>query len=288
MTHQELLNAIHIDQYTQPTQSLLDSITTDLEGYLDRWNGLSEELHIIINSLINLGTLSDIPDQPSPEDFFDLTGFGHFKECYDFSPSFIIKFCAERNPTTDEAKALEDAFANGMDDIFLPTKYYPLPYPLYANNLERDDEEAEIYDESTGNWIENPEWHDNTVLTAVCIQPKVVSAERYYADEDSDYPYDKLAGAEFMSSSSDKTWDSSRDALDIPLSDDRYEWRGLNGACLVWLMDFKKLYGLSRLKQFAKFCEEFHIWDLHSENVGYTLPGADGIEYPIILDWMSR
>lgn len=286
MTHQELLDAIHIDIYTNPTQTLLTSVVADLEGYLDKWTGLERELPVIIHSLIDLGVLSDTPNQPTPEAYFELMRFGHFKECYRFSPSFIIKFCAERNPTNDEAQALEDAFANDMDDVFLPTKYYPLPYPMYANNLERDDEEAEIYDESTDEWIENPEWHDDTVLTAICIQPRVISADCKYTDVDHTDIYNKPSDAEC--NVSPKMWPVTCDRLGIPFTDDRYEWRGLNGVCALWAKDFKNLYGLSRLKQFAKFCEEFHIWDLHSENVGYTLPGADGVEYPVILDWMSR
>lgn len=284
MTKEELMNKVNVNQFSDSTRRLLMDIITDMSGLLDRWPGLEDETTTIVDGLTNLGTLQDTPGTPSPEDLFEIMGFGHFKECYYFSPSFVIKFCAERNPTTDEEKALGDAFANGFDDLFLPTKYYELPHPLTSENLERDDDDEEVYDEEAGTWIDNPEWHDNTILTHVSIQPKVTLASHKYAELDN--AYNKSADAECLTSKTG--WEVTRISLGLPFNADRYDYLGLNGVCLVWALDFVRVYGVARLKLFAKFCEEYHIWDLHSENVGYTLPGADGTAYPVILDWMSR
>lgn len=288
MTYHELLEQAHIDDFTTSTRDFLTCIAVDMAKYLSTWPKLDEELGSIANSLHYLGILLDYPIEleASPEQWFNLEGFGHFKECYTFSPSFVIKFCAERNPTTDEAKLLDDAWANDMDDVFLSTKYYDLPHPLYSENLEKDDEECEIWDESVGNWVENPDWHDDTILLSVCIQPRVLSAEKRYAEADIPDIFNKPVDAECGVSGS--VWEETREFLGLPHDANRYDFQGLNGVCRLWARDFKNLYGVARLRQFAKFCEEFHVWDLHSENVGYTLPGADGIQYPIVLDWMSR
>lgn len=286
MTYEELLVEIRMNRFSKSTRELLTRVTRDMAEYLDRWPGLETEVRTIIDRLADLGALMDTPNSPSPEEQFDLEGFGHFKECYSFSPSFVIKFCAERNPTLDESNLLTDAYTAGFDDLFLPTKYYQLPHPLTAAYLEVDDDDCEVYNEKEGRWVENTEWHDDSILTHICIQPRVLSAERRYPEHDADNIYNKPVDVECGTTPS--AWELTRRDLNLPDDADRYDYRGLNGVCLLWAADFKNLYGVARLKAFAQFCEEYHVWDLHSENVGYTLPGKDGIAYPVILDWMSK
>lgn len=286
MTYEELLAEVDINRFSESTRELLAKVARDMAEYLDQWPGLESETSTIIDRLADLGVLMDTPNSPSPEEQFNIEGFGHFKECYTFSPSFVIKFCAERNPTLDESKLLTDAFSAGFDDLFLPTKYYRLPHPLTATSLEVDDEECEVYDEEEEKWVENTEWHDDSILTHICIQPRVLSAEHKYADPNDPDIYNRPVDVECGTTPS--AWETTRRELALPDDANRYDYRGLNGVCQLWASDFKNLYGVARLKAFAQFCEEYHVWDLHSENVGYTLPGKDGISYPVILDWMSK
>lgn len=286
MTHEELLVKVHINDFTSSTRDLLTDIAKDLAHYLDTWPGIDKEATCFIDRLIALGTLMDTPNSPSPEELFNLEGFGHFKECYTFSPSFVIKFCSERNPTTEEGNVLVDALAHGFDNLFLPTKYYPLPHPLTSDNLEVDDDDSEVYDEEEGRWVDNTEWHDDTILTHICIQPRVISAERKYTDPEDPNIFNNPVY--FECSTTPSGWTETCKHLNLPADTNRYDYRGLNGVCLMWAADFKRIYGVARLKAFAQFCEEYHVWDLSSENVGYTLPGKDGTAYPVILDWMSK
>lgn len=287
MTYEELLEKAHINGFSSTTRRLLAEVTADIALLAAGCNTPDNEYLTLADGIHSLGILEDTPGAPSPENYFELEGFGHFKECYYLSPNFVIKFCAERNPTTEEAKLLSDAYENGFEDLFLPSKYHELPFPLTSDNLEKEDEDQEVYDEDRGGWVENPEWHDDTVLTHICIQPRAISAERFYADPLSENVYDKIVDAE-CNCGSKNAWETTRVDLGLPADTDYRDYRGINGLCKVWALDFIKAFGVSRLKLFAQFCKEFHVWDLHSENVGYTLPGADGTRYPIILDWMSR
>ena len=287
MTYEELLEKADIDGFSSTTRRLLTEVTADITLLAAGRNIPDSEYLTIADGIHSLGVLEDTRGGPSIEDYFELQGFGHFKECYYLSPNFVIKFCAERNPTLEEAKLLSDAYENGFEDLFLPSKYHELPFPLPSDNLEKEDDDQEVYDEDQGQWVDNPEWHDNTVLTHICIQPQVISAERFYADPSTDNTYNKPVDAE-CNCGSKHSWEITRTELGLPEDAWYADYRGLNGLCLIWARDFIKRFGVARLKMFSHFCEEFHVWDLHGENVGYTLPGADGTRYPIILDWMSR
>ena len=54
---------------------------------------------------------------------------------------------------------------------------------------------------------------------------------------------------------------------------------------LTWLKSLAENYGAETFERFAIFCDDWHIWDLHNENIGFLRTRE--VELPIILDWMS-
>lgn len=284
MTYQEILAKCDAERFHSSTRQLLTCIAIDIADLSRKYPRLDQEFAAIGCSMESLGTLMDTPNCPSPDNFLDLMGFGHFKECYSFSPSLVIKFCAERNPTAEEEKALEDAYRNDMEFLFLPTFYYELPHCLSSENLEKDDEDDEIYDEDKG-WIPNPEWGDNTLITHACLQLAAETADYHYFNE-YDSCFNKLSECECNVST--KMWHKTRDFIGLPVDTEAEDFQGLANICMLWARDVFNLYGLDALKRFSDFCQEYHIWDLHSSNVGYALSGGDELSIPVIMDWMSR
>lgn len=284
MTREYLMSECGADKFSKDTRRFLGAIASDVAALSDEYPAIESEQPQIIDTLYALGQMLDTPDFPSPATFLDLEGFGHFKECYTFSPSLVIKFCAVRNPTDEEMKALQDAKEHGLEYLFLPTFYHPLPVHLSSSELEVDDDEMEIYCEEQGGWIENPDWEDNTIMTVACVQMRAITADRKFYDATESY-LNKTSDAECNIHSG---WVDTCRALGLPESEKSYEWRGLGGVCLLWARDFASMYGIGALREFATFCDECHLWDLHSENVGYSLEDENGVSRPIILDWMSR
>lgn len=284
MTKEYLMSECGANQFSKYTRLFLGAIASDVVTLSSKYPVIESETPQIIDTLYALGQMLDTPDSPSPAAFLDLENFGHFKECYTFSPSLVIKFCAKRNPTYEEKKALQDAKDHDLGYLFLPTFYHPLPVELTSSELEVDDDDMEIYCEEEGGWVENPEWEDNTILTTACLQLRAITAEQKFSDAASHYR-NITSDAECNVTSS---WAETRRVLGLPESEKWYDWRGLGGVCLLWARDFSLMYGVHALREFSLFCDEFHIWDLHSENVGYSLEDENGVSRPIILDWMSR
>ena len=54
---------------------------------------------------------------------------------------------------------------------------------------------------------------------------------------------------------------------------------------LTWLKSIVENYGKEFFEKFAIFCDDWHIWDLHEDNIGFSR--TPEVELPIILDWMS-
>lgn len=55
---------------------------------------------------------------------------------------------------------------------------------------------------------------------------------------------------------------------------------------LTWLKSLAENYGTEIFERFAIFCDDWHIWDLHEDNIGFLR--TPEVELPIILDWMSN
>lgn len=285
MTYQEILNACNSERFHSSTRQLLACVAIDIAELSSKYPRLDAELNTIAMRMRDLGDLMDAPNCPTPSDYFELIGFGHFKECFCFSPSLVIKFCAERNPTDEEEKALQDAFANDLDFLFLPTFYYELPHCLSSTELEKDDEDYEVYDEETSDWVKNPEWEDNTLITHMCIQLTAETAEVKYFNPKDNY-LNKLADAECGIHG--RSWTQTREVIGLPGNASSDDYEGLNGICLLWARDLAQMYGIDALRRFSDFCVDYHIWDLHSSNVGYVSSGRGAESVPVIMDWMSR
>lgn len=54
---------------------------------------------------------------------------------------------------------------------------------------------------------------------------------------------------------------------------------------LTWLKSIVENYDKEFFEKFAIFCDDWHIWDLHEDNIGFLR--TPEVELPIILDWMS-
>lgn len=276
MTSVDLLNARHTAWSTIQTENFICAVAEALARMSRNLPDPSTDFNEMVNALDNLALLLNNTDpNVTPEDYFDLENFGHFKECYSISPHFVLKFCAERNPTREERKLLQDAKENGMDHMFVPSEYIELPRHIESSNLEKDDDESEAYDEELHEWGPNPEWHDNTLFTHICIQAQV---HPLGYDEDGFVPEVAVH----------HRWDETRESLSLPPEEKPIDWEGLSGCAIPWVKSVINTYGLDFTKQFAAFCAEYHVWDLHADNVGYTLPAAGGKSLPVILDWLSR
>lgn len=199
--------------------------------------------------------------------------FGAYKECYPWTDLYVIKFCAQRNPTLDEQSLLTKATEHGIAHFFVPSFYTQLPRRIESALLDKEDDGLQ-YNPETHEWEENPDWEDNTLLTHICIQPRIS-------------PYSDTTGDERFNTSVLK-WREMLRLVPQLHSDDRQEWEALNGACLKWVIDFGYYYGREGLIRLRDFCETFKIWDLHSDNTGHLLPTVSGYGAPVVLDWMSN
>lgn len=215
-------------------------------------------------------------EEDNIESFFGTPiAFGSFKECYPWTSQYVIKFCAQRNPTVEEQAIIVRAAEHGVGHFFIPSVYIQLPRLIDSQNLDKEDDESEIYNPDTHIWEPNPDWEDNSVFTHICIQPRV----------------EPLGDSEENSRQfciHEKDWQRMVEAIPTLRYDNRQDWFILAGTCLNWLVDFAHYYGQTGLTALRDFCETFGIWDLHSENVGNLIPSISGRAAPIILDWMSR
>lgn len=228
-------------------------------------------LQALTNCINNVPAL-----ETNVEDYFGTPiAFGSFKECYPWTSQYVIKFCAKRNPTLDEQSVLMRAAEHSVSHFFIPSFYIQLPRPLESQNLDKDDDDSELYDPDTHQWSPNSEWEDNSVFTHICIQPRVAPLGD---SEDNSRQF----------SNHEKDWGRMVRRIPQLVGEDREDWFILSGTCLNWLIDFAHYYGKTGLVTLRDFCETFGIWDLHSENVGNLIPSISGRAAPIILDWMSR
>lgn len=231
------------------------------------------------DALLALANLLDNTNKTVEDNIEDYLGepiaFGSFKECYPWTSQYVIKFCAIRNPTLDEQSVLLNAHTHSCAHFFVPSFYIQLPRPIDSQLLDKDDDDAEIYDADVGRWVPAPDWQDNSALTYICIQPRI--APLGDSDENA-----------HAFSNHEKDWPQMVNLIPQLQGEDPKAWYKLAGTCLNWLVDFAHYYGRAGLASLRDFCETFGIWDLHAENVGHLIPSISGRAAPIILDWMSR
>lgn len=201
--------------------------------------------------------------------------FGSFKECYPWTSQYVIKFCAVRNPTLNEQSILLSAAEHNARHFFVPSFYIQLPHQIESQYLDKDDDDAEVYDSDTHTWVPFPDWEDDSLLTHICIQPKVA-------------PLGDTDDNAHAFSVHEKDWPRMMERIPQLQGENPKSWYVLAGTCLNWLADFAHYYGRAGLTSLRDFCETFGIWDLHGENTGHLIPSVSGRAAPIILDWMSR
>lgn len=232
----------------------------------------ADEANYLKAGMRALGELTATPGA-TPELFFEMEAFGGFKECYYLSPHFVLKFCSRRNPTIPERELLERAIEAGLSDVFLPTRYVCLSRLIPSASLDKDDDDREVYDEEYEKWIENPTWVDNSDFDYLCIQLRAIPL----GDSDDN--------SITFSVQTDIGWERSRKMSGLPADAIKEDWIGLQGVAIPWLWEYIHRYGVEAARKLNEFCTEYHVWDLHAENVGVS---ADDSRRPIILDWMSR
>lgn len=282
-----------MNMYQDTVSQLCDSVTSpnrNTTAFINRvatgWVNMARKNHLTLfpdanvkdalQALANLidNTAETIEDEPGTYLGEPLSLNGAFKECYEWTPDYVIKFCSKRNPTLDEINVLLDAKEYGVDHFFVPSFYAPLPRLINLPHLDKDDDESEVYVEGEG-WVPNPEWEDNTPASYICIQPRI----QPLGDTDENAR---------AFSNHQKDWAEMTRIVPQLAGEDRKDWYILSGACLVWVAQFGHYYGKDGLLKLRDFCETFGIWDLHADNVGHFIPKVSGYNAPVILDWMSR
>lgn len=267
-----------IDNVNETTAEFIKRVATGWVDMATRHSLVMPPKADVLDALQALtDCINNVPAlETNVEDYFGTPiAFGSFKECYPWTSQYVIKFCAKRNPTLDEQSVLMRAAEHSVSHFFIPSFYIQLPRPLESQNLDKDDDDSELYDPDTHQWSPNSEWEDNSVFTHICIQPRVAPLGD---SEDNSRQF----------SNHEKDWGRMVRCIPQLVGEDREDWFILSGTCLNWLIDFAHYYGKTGLVTLRDFCETFGIWDLHSENVGNLIPSISGRAAPIILDWMSR
>lgn len=203
-------------------------------------------------------------------------GKGCFKATYELPHlnNYVVKFCSQKNPTQDEKAILEVAKIENMNFAFCPTgfvDFYGMTCDLdeLIDDAYDNDDEAQIYDEEAGEWIDNEDWCGR-YATALEIQPRVEKAGDTYWIYWRDYE------------------NEHGDPLTNPDTGEIVDYdtiKTLNIASREWLERFLHLYGNTCLERLADFVCKYHIFDLHNDNIGYWY--CDGVKLPVILDWLS-
>lgn len=286
VTAESIESAICTDHLKEADRRFINDFIEALEGISHMIDLPRKEIpHLIkgVNRMIHL--LEDDSPDASPVNYFEYLNHGFFKECYALSPNLVIKFCAERNPTESEEALLNAAIEEDIQELFLPTIFLPLPRSFQSTKLDVDDDDEDVFDSDTNEWIPNPEWKDNSILTHICIQERAIPQRAILKDDPA---FDEMEDTE-VDAWSDNVWRVSAAELGIdPDLEFADKWKGLSGASIHWVRSLIDLYGIDYARRFAYFCQTFPLWDLHSENVGYTLlPGPYGVKLPVILDFFS-
>lgn len=226
-----------------------------------------------IQGILNrLEALSYLTGQ-TPETYFEMVAYGHFKEVYRTDLGLVLKFCSARNPTIDEIELTAKAEKAGFAQFFLPSEYITLPKLMESAKLDPDDEGQYAYDEINHKWDRLEEWMDWTQFTHLCIQPEVTTygdlpnEKLYHVIYDSSYKECKL-----------KMWHGDlldRDIMGV-----------FDGVPTEWVRQMLTIHGMEGTYAFAKWCSTERVYDMHSDNVG--LYDHNGLQYPVIIDWLSK
>lgn len=198
----------------------------------------------------------------APGDRFDCFSCGAFKEAYRASDSIVVKFCSIDNETDKEQNLLTAAEDAGLLHLFVPTIFHELPCKLPITQLNDSNSFRYYYNYDYHTWNRNPNTEDFE-LNYLEIQPLVIPSSHTACET--------------------IFWDEQDEIIPgIPIA----IIRRIPTTNLTWLKSIVENYGEEFFKKFAIFCDDWHIWDLHEDNIGFLR--TPEVELPIILDWMSN
>lgn len=181
----------------------------------------------------------------APGDQFNCFSCGAFKEAYHASDSIVVKFCSVDNETDKEQSLLAAAEDAGLLHLFVPTIFHELPCKLPVTQLDDSNSSRYYYNYNYHTWNRNPGTEDFE-LNYLEIQPLVIPS--------SHIAYETIA------------WDIQNEIIPgIPMT----VMRRIPTTNLTWLKSLAENYGTEIFERFAIFCDDWHIWDLHEDNIGF-------------------
>lgn len=196
----------------------------------------------------------------APGEVFGCFSCGAFKEAYHASDSIVVKFCSTDNETKKEQALLAAAEEADILELFVPTFFHRLPVNLPVTQLDDTNSSRYTYNYHYHTWCKDPSV-DDFELNYLEIQPMVIPA--------SHVAYENIRGSE-----------------ETPIPNiSMTVIRRIPTNNLTWLKSIVENYGKEFFEKFAIFCDDWHIWDLHEDNIGFLR--TPEVELPIILDWMS-
>lgn len=215
-------------------------------------------------------------------------GTGAFKECYELTDHFIIKFASACNRTDLEEHIINAALDEDVKG-FIPSYFIPLfgyKVPLYL--IDGDDQYYEVRHSHTNfNTYSLHRRAEDPFATYAVIQPRIkCTVDR------SDYQ-ECLMAWRCPAYVDDVQPRYEGDELPAPLTNpDTGEIIpkeivfSLNISDRFWLEEYMRYYGAEALAELAAFIEKYSICDLHNANLGYIIDDSGDLQ-PIILDWIS-
>lgn len=209
-----------------------------------------------------------------PVNFWQPIACGAYKECYHMAgaPEFVIKFASQLNRTQDEIEILQLADCVGLSDLFLPTYFVPLCSTTLPADL-LDDEHSD----DSSRWITRPGDSEGYTQNPNWVVPELKYIQIQPTISRLSYPKDRMLDpAEYE---------------DCPLLSDAGQpipWDTVYETTIAsrdWLAAVIRCYGSRMVRDLASFIQTNCLYDLHNNNTGYIL--RNGVEYPVIIDWLS-
>jgi hypothetical protein len=173
-----------------------------------------------------------IKKQLPPDEEFNLLAFGAYKECYNLSANFVIKFCSVNNNTSAEIGTYQKAWEENLSDLFLDTWFFPLDTYLPTT------------------YIEEPEFD------YLEIQPKV----KTFAIDIPHYKSFPYTIENYLAA-----------PIQDPKSDEIADFHAIRGylSDLSWGQAIVDVFGMKYFNHFIEFCDKVELGDLHGQNIGY-------------------
>lgn len=231
----------------------------------------------------------------SPDEQFDPVAHGAFKETYElnYTRGHVVKFCSQQNDTSAERALLHAAEAEGVGFAFIPT--YFVDYHGYTHDLPILVDDAMngtshvMWVSERSEYTEDPDW-EGRYATALEIQPRINSTAAPTGH------WNFLTAYGFRSK-----WNTDTHELEyLPIEEPHFDMITdpntgeivpldtlirLNIHSKQWIENFLAWYGIKNLEKLADFIQNYHIGDLHNNNLGYFFDKRGNI--PVIIDWLS-